>query len=61
MPLKEGDRRHIEEDVLSGLGMEPFAPHLNLNGLGGMLHHLCDDYGTETADEADDAFDDVDD
>lgn len=61
MPLKEGNRRYVDEDVLASLGVESLAPHLNLDGFGGVLHHFGDDHGAEAADEADDAFNNVND
>ncbi len=61
MPLKEGDRGDVDEDILASFGVEAFAPHLNLNGLRGMLHDLGDYNSAEATNEADKAFDYVDD
>ena len=56
VPLEEGNGRDVDEDVLAGLSIEPFALHLNLNGLGGMLHNFHYHHFAQTADKADDPF-----
>ena len=43
MPLEEGSGGDVEKDVLPCLRKESLASHLDLNGLGGMFYHLCDD------------------
>ena len=61
MPLKIGHGRYIDEDILTSLSKEPLLPHLNLNGVGGMLNNLDDHNVVEAADETNKALDDVDD
>ncbi len=51
MPLEVSNRRDIDEDVLASLGVESFPPHLNLDGLRWMLHHLHNNHLVEAADE----------
>ena len=43
MPLKEGSGGDIEKDILPCLRKESLAPHLDLNGLGGVFYHFGDD------------------
>lgn len=52
VPLKEGHRGDVDEDVLSSLGEESLPPHLYLDGLGGMLHNLDHYHVAEASDEA---------
>ena len=61
MPLEEGHRGDIDEHILASLSEEPLPPHLDLISPGGVFHHLDDDHTTETADESDDALNNVDD
>ena len=53
MPLKESYGGHVDKHVLASVGKEPLAPHLDLIGLGGMLHHLDNDHLPQTAEESD--------
>ncbi len=61
MPLKVRHRGNVDENILSSLGKEPFAPHLNLDGLGGVLHHLDHHHLAETTSKSHHPFDAVDD
>lgn len=61
MPLKIGHGGYVDEDILASLGKETFLPHLDLNGVGGMLDNLDDHNVVEAADETHKALDDVDD
>ena len=61
MPLKEGNGGDVHEDILPRLSKEAFALHLDLNGLGRMLHNLDDHHLTEAAHEADYSLNHVDD
>lgn len=42
MPLKPGNRRALDEDVLAHLHAEAFPFHLQLQGFGRVHHHLAD-------------------
>ena len=61
MPLEIGHRGYVDEDILASLGKEALLPHLDLNGVGGMLNNLDDHNVIEAADETHEALDDVDD
>lgn len=61
MPLEEGDRGNVDKDVLPSLGKEALLPHLDLDGVGGMLDHLDNDNVVEAADEPHASLDHVDD
>lgn len=45
VPLQPGDRWALDEDVLAHLHAEAFLLHLQLQGLGGVHHHLRGRYG----------------
>ena len=53
VPFKESCGWHVDKDVLTSISKEPLAPHLDLDGLGGMLHHLDDDNLPQTTEETD--------
>lgn len=42
MPLKSGNRRALDEDVLAHLHAETFPFHPQLQGFGRVHHHLAD-------------------
>ena len=61
MPLKVGHGGDVDKDILASLGKEALLPHLNLDGVGGMLDNLDDHNVVEAADETHKALNDVDD
>ena len=61
MPLEEGHRGYVDEDILSSLGKEALLSHLDLNGVGGMLNNLDDDNVVEASDEPHGTLNHVDD
>ena len=61
VPFEEGHRGDIDKHVLPSVSKETFAPHLNLDGLGRVLHDLDDDHLTQTAHTTHDSLDGVDD
>ena len=61
VPFEEGHRGDIDKHVLPSVSKETFAPHLNLDGLGRVLHDLDNDHFTQTTHKTHDSLDGVDD